>query len=137
GYKHNPATWSHGGVIAEGGVRRDATLSLSALRQVCVTRDADRRMLLQRYILGVALTAFTYSPIGYLRQGCNLVADPDQPREFVEVFGDGRRTPLTITNGQALDFAKSAAEAFGIGESKTVPFDQKLAKEDAKSKKGQ
>src|SRR5207253_1939918 len=32
GFVHNPASGAHGGVIAQGGIRRDATLGLAALR---------------------------------------------------------------------------------------------------------
>ncbi len=136
GFVHVPASGSHGGIIADGGVRRDAALSLSALRQLCRTNGKNDQRALQRYILGLALTAFTYSPTGYLRQGCNLVINPEQPREFVEIYGNGERKPADISHDDALGFAKSAAEAFGIGESRTVPFDTKRAKSDVKGKKG-
>ncbi|QDT31132.1 type I-G CRISPR-associated RAMP protein Csb1/Cas7g [Thalassoglobus polymorphus] len=134
GFIHVPASGSHGGIIADGGVRRDATLSLSALRQTCRTTDPEERKKLQRYILGLALVAFTYPTTGYLRQGCNLVLNPDQTREFKEVHGNGERKDAQITHEQALEFAQAAAKDFGIGESKTVPFDKKLAKADLKKK---
>ena len=67
-----------------------------------------------------------------LRAGCNLVLDPEQPRELVEVYGDGRREPSGVTHDDALEFAKSAAEAFGVGENHTVPFDKERAEEDVK-----
>jgi len=134
GFVHVPATGTHGGVIANSGVRRDATLSLTALRQLCIADDAENTRALQRYILGLALVAFTYNPSGYLRAGCNLVLDPEKPRELVEVHGDGRREPSGVTHDDALGFAKSAAEAFGVGEDRTVPFDKKRAKEDVKKK---
>lgn len=134
GFIHVPASGSHGGVIADGGVRRDATLSLSALRQTCRTANPDENKKLQRYILGLALVAFTYPTTGYLRQGCNLVLNPDQPREFKEVYGDGERKDVQITHEDAIAFAKAVAEDFGIGENKTVPFDKKLAKADLKKK---
>src|SRR5579862_1592406 len=81
GFIHVPATGSHGGVIATGGIRRDATLSLAALRLLRVGKDEPKTLALRRYIFGLALTAFTHPPASYLRQGCNLVADPDKPRE--------------------------------------------------------
>jgi CRISPR-associated protein Csb1 len=131
GFIHVPASGSHGGVIAAGGIRRDATLSLAALRLLAST-DEKKTLVLRRYILGLALTAFTYPPSGYLRQGCNLVLDPDKPRQFLEVYGDGRREPATISHDTALAFAKAAAEAFGVGESRTVEFDKERAKRDVK-----
>ena len=119
----------------KGGIRRDATLSLAALRQLCISDDLEKTRPLQRYILGLALTAFTYNSSGYLRAGCNLVLDLDQPREFVEVHGDGRREPCDVTHDNAVEFAKDAAGVFGVGENRTVPFDKKRAKEDVKSDK--
>jgi CRISPR-associated protein Csb1 len=63
GFLNALASASHGGVIADGGVRRDAILSLAALRLLAV-RDgngllAERTQALHRYILGLALTALT------------------------------------------------------------------------------
>jgi len=141
GFVHNPASGSPGGVIATGGIRRDATLSLNALRLLRAGDDAEKAVILRRYILGLALVAFTHSPWGYLRQGCNLVLDPDKPREFVEVYGDGRRLPATVTAAEALPYATAAAGAFGVGENRTLAFDRELAKKDvqgdpAKEKKG-
>lgn len=135
GFNHNPATWSHGGVIADAGIRRDATLSLAALRLTCTTPDADQKRALQRYILGLALTAFTFSPVGYLRQGCNLVRNPERPLEFVAVHNTGERHAVNISHEDAIAYAKSASEAFSIGENRTVPFDKKRATAEAKSKK--
>lgn len=134
GYKHNPASWSHGGVIADGGIRRDATLGLAALRLLQAGKDTDKTRALQRYILGLALVAFTYKPGGYLRQGCLLVLNPDRAKEneFVEVHPTGDRKPARITHEDALKYATEAAKAFGVGESKTVEFDKERAKKDVK-----
>jgi CRISPR-associated protein Csb1 len=132
GFIHVPASASPGGVIAEGGIRRDATLGLAALRLLHAGNDEKYSLVLQRYILGLALTAFTYDPSGYLRQGCTLVLDPTRPREFVEVFPTGERKPATVSHDDALKYATAAAEAFGVGASQTVPFDKELAKKDVK-----
>lgn len=140
GFVHVPASGSHGGVIAMGGIRRDATLHLAALR-LLETRGQNQReetLALRRYILGLALTAFTYSPSGYLRQGCSLVLDPKKPREFKAVYGDGRREDVVVptaskavlTHDLAIEFAKTAAEAFHVGEKRDVSFDKELAKKD-------
>jgi CRISPR-associated protein Csb1 len=131
GFLDVPATGSHGGVIAEGGVRRDATLALAALRLLSV-KDNDKTMALRRYIVGLALTAFTYPPAGYLRQGCLLVLDPEpkEPHQFVEVFADGKREPCNITHSDALEFAKAAAVAFGVGPDRHAAFDPERAKKD-------
>lgn len=130
GFVHVPASRAHGGVIAESGIRRDATLGLAALRLLHAGKDEAKTLALRRYILGLALVAFTHNPSGYLRQGCLLVLNPEQPREFVEVQTDGKRTPCGITHDDALNYAKSVAEVFGVGESKTVPFEKEKAKTD-------
>jgi CRISPR-associated protein Csb1 len=136
GFVHNPASGSHGGVIADGGIRRDATLALAAIRLLHSGNNEEQTLKLRRYILGLALVAFTYNASGYLRQGCLLVLNPDQPRELVQVLPDGERKPFDLAHDDAIQFAAVAAEAFGVGESKTVPFEKKKAKDDvAKAKK--
>jgi CRISPR-associated protein Csb1 len=134
GFVHNPASASHGGVIARGGVRRDATLGLAALRLLHVGGDQQKTQVLRRYILGLSLVAFTANVSGYLRQGCMLVLDPKRPREFVEVYSDGKRVPCPVTHDMALAFAADAAKAFKIGEDRTVAFDKAKAKADVKKK---
>ncbi len=130
GFIHVPAAGVHGGVIATSGIRRDATLSLVALRMLTAGKDEKKTLALRRYILGLALTAFTAATTAYLRQGCMLVGNLDKPRAFDEVFNDGRRIPATVTHEEAKSFAEAAAKAFGVGESKTVNFDKELAKRD-------
>lgn len=132
GFVHSPASGSHGGVIADGGIRRDATLGLAALRLLRVGTDEEKTLVLRRYILGLSLVAFTPRPASYLRQGCTLVLNPDEPREVVEVHPDGKRVPCDITHEAALAFATAAAGAFGVGENRTVDFQKERAKRDVK-----
>jgi CRISPR-associated protein Csb1 len=133
GFVHVPASGSHGGVTARE-VRRDATLSLAALRLLNGKGDDERK--LQRYILGLSLVALTAPGATFLRAGCDLVPDVDRPREFTLVGSDGKRDNLNLTHGDALTFAAAAAEAFGVGEGKTVPFEKNLAKLDVKPEEG-
>jgi len=133
GFVHNPASGSHGGVIATGGIRRDATLSLAALHLIKAA-DEDRTLALRRYVLGLSLVALTARTPTYLRQGCNLVLDPDKPCEYREVYREGRREPAKVSHDDALAFAQAAARVFGVGENRTVAFDKKRAKEDVKKK---
>ena len=138
GFVNALATGTHGGVIADGGIRRDATLALSALKLLRAGND-EETCKLQRYILGLALVAFTKLPLGYYRQGTILVLDPDKQREFSEVALNGARTPATVFHESALAFAQAAAKAFGVGESREVEFNKDTAKKniaDAKKKKG-
>ena len=130
GFRHVPASASHGGVIALGGLRREATLSLAALRHLRAGTDPVRTRALQRYVLGLALTAFTAPVSGYLRQGCNLVLDPSKPRSVDEVYPTGERKPLTLTHDEALAYTKAAAGAYGVGASRSVDFDRERAKSD-------
>lgn len=140
GFVHVPATASHGGVLVTGGIRRDATLHLAAVRLLGVGRDELRTLTLRRYVLGLALTGFTYSPSGYLRQGCSLVLDPGRPREFVEVYGDGRRNDCGLTHADAVAYARATATAFGLNPDRQidhkmkpdreVEFDRERAKKD-------
>lgn len=131
GFVHVPATGSHGGVIATGGIRRDATLSLAALRLLSVGSDVAGTLTLRRYILGLSLVAFTSNASTYLRQGCNLVPS-EKPREFSLVHSDGKREPLTLTQADALEYATAAAKAFVVAAGKEVTFDPKLAQLDIK-----
>jgi CRISPR-associated protein Csb1 len=123
GFSHVPSSGAHGGVIATGGIRRDATLHLAALR-LLAARDDEKTAKLRRYILGLALVAFTQPGVGYLRQGCTLVLDPEKGREMSTVYGDGRREPLALTPEEALEYAKNAAADFGIDPGRQIDFNE-------------
>lgn len=131
GFIHIPASGAHGGVIATGGVRRDATLSIAALRRLNAS-DEKKTLMLRRYVLGLALTAFTATPASYLRQGCNLVPDVDKPSDLKLVHADGRREDTDLTHADALAYATIVANDFGVGTSRTVDFDKKLAERDVR-----
>jgi CRISPR-associated protein Csb1 len=133
GFVHNPASASHGGIIADGGIRRDATLSVAALQQLQAA-DEEKTLKLRRYILGLSLVAFTAGTSSYLRQGCNLVLDPEQSREFHAVYRDGRREDVDLTHEAATSYASAAAKGFEIGEKIEVDFDKSRAKADVKKK---
>jgi hypothetical protein len=40
-----------------------------------------------------------------------------------------------VSHGQAVEYAATAAKAFGVGQDQKVPFDKKRAAEDLKPKK--
>jgi CRISPR-associated protein Csb1 len=143
GFVNALASATHGGVIAKGGVRRDVTLSLGALRLLAAGEDVKQTLALRRYILGLSLVALTAPAQTYLRQGCNLVPDIDKPRTFTLVNADGTRSELKLSGDQALVFAKLAAKEFGVGNSENATFNADLAKKDlagdgavAQTKKG-
>lgn len=132
GFIHVPATGSHGGVIAKGGIRRDATLALAALKLIKAGSDKEATLKLQRYILGLALIAFTRPPADYLRQGTILVLDPDKKTSFDEVYPDGKREAANVTHEAALAYAKDVAKVFDVGSDRTENFDVERAKKDIK-----
>ncbi len=138
GFIHVPATGSHGGIIAKGGIRRNATLAVAALKLIHAGTNAEATLALRRYILGLALVAFTKLPGGYLRQGTILVSDPDNKRTAEEVYADGTRKPFLVTPEEAVAYAQAVAAAFIVGENRDVAFDKDRAKTDleGKEKKG-
>ncbi|MDD3801879.1 MAG: type I-U CRISPR-associated RAMP protein Csb1/Cas7u [Desulfuromonas thiophila] len=138
GFVNALATGTHGGVIAEGGIRRDATLALSALK-LLKSDNAENTKKLQRYILSLALVAFTKLPLGYYRQGTILVLDPNGQGEFSEVSLNGQRTPSSLTHETALTFAKAATKDFFgsdqiLEKGKSVAFEPLKAKADLEGK---
>ena len=130
GFVHVPAVKTHGGVIARGRIRRDVTVNLVALRRL----NGDKGRALRRYVLGLSLVAATSPLDGFLRAGCLLSLDPDDPGSWESVARDGTRERIAMDENVALEYARTAADAFGVGDSHRVSFDQKLAREDATKK---
>lgn len=135
GFVHIPVSKrenTHGGVIADGGIRRDATLGLAAIRLLHAGKDTEKTLSLRRYVLGLSLVAFTYNSSGYLRQGCLLVINPDKQGECVKVMPTGKREPFILTHEDAIKFAAKAAENFVVGENRSATFEKEKAKADVK-----
>lgn len=128
GFVHVPATGQHGGVIARGPIERAITINLVALRKL----HGENTQNLRRYILGLALVAATEPLDGFLRQGCLLVPDDNAPVMWVAVGREGSRTPVELTGAIALEYAKLAAAAFGVGPDRRVTFKKELAQADLK-----
>jgi CRISPR-associated protein Csb1 len=132
GYVHVPSVGAHGGVIARGGIRRDVTLNLVALRKL----DGEDGEKLRRYVLGLALVAATAPQDGFLRAGCQLTPDPDAPGAWSLVARSGVRGAVALTHDVAIAYAQSAAKAFGVGPDIAATFDVKEAQKDVSKKKG-
>lgn len=128
GFVHVPATGAHGGVVARGPIERMVTVNLVALRKL----DGENAQNLRRCVLGIALVAATEPLDGFLRQGCLLVQDEKAVTEWVAVARDGVRTPITLASDVALDYAKAAAAAFGVGIDHRIAFKRELAQADLK-----
>lgn len=133
GFVHVPAVGTHGGVIARGGIYRDVTLNLIALRQL----DGAQGDQLRKYVLGLALVAAVEPFDGFLRQGCLLTPDPAAEAAWVVVARDGKRSPLSLDVNTVLEYARSAAEAFGVGEDRRARFQKERAKSDVSDSKGE
>ena len=128
GFVDVPATHTHGGVIATGGVRREATLNLATLRDIKGGDNDEQTLTLQRYVLGLAMVALTHldGKVLTLRQGCQLVADGVASRELV--MADGKSEKFEPNAEEILAYARSAAEAFGVGDDRAGKFDAKEAR---------
>lgn len=124
GFVHVPAVATHGGIVVRGGIYRDVTINLVALRQI----DGVDGPALREYILGLALVAAAEPSDGYLRQGCLLTPDPGQPGAWHVVERNGSREPVDLNAEGALRLAQTAASRFGVGEGGVFPFQKERAK---------
>lgn len=135
GFKDSPAGNTPGGVIVTGELRREMTINLSAIRRLRVpaagspqSNDDPRTLALRRYILGLTLVAATARNEERfdLREGCHLKAA--HPAEWMEVPYEGEDVPVGADRLKtAPEYAKLAAESFGVGTSDTFEFDKAAA----------
>jgi CRISPR-associated protein Csb1 len=142
GFANALASKAPGGVQLQdkvGAIRRDATISLAALRRLAVLESGgalsmDRTKALRRYILGLSLVALTAPQDPFLRQGCNLVPDPDKGRDTKLVNLDGTRSDVALKHDEVVQFTRLAAKAFGIGKDRVEQFDATLAEKASEAK---
>ena len=128
GFLDAPSGLTHGGVIVHGDIVRTTIVNLTALRALGAP-TAEERDALRRNILGLTLIA-AHAPIDFfLRQGCLLVRSTERPAESTLVYRDGRREGFSATLDEIESFARSAAQAFGVGPDRAVDFDPKAARE--------
>ena len=128
-----PAGRTDGGVIAQGGIRREAVLNLVALRALSGA-DPEASRKLQRYVLGLSLVALLARSEQFLRQGCLLVPNEGTSAEAKVVDRAGNRRQLDVTEESALAYAREAARDFGVGEAWTATFDKDAVKAAHKKK---
>lgn len=140
-----PATFTLGGIEARGGICREACINLATLRDIVAIvkkqngsieeidtlTSRDQTLKLQRYILGLALVALTWfdGKSLNLRQGCQLVGMPDKPMTRRAAYPDGTFSDFPIDRDSAVEYAKAAAQDFGVGEPREGVFDPKKARE--------
>jgi len=131
-----PAGRTNGGIIARGGIKREAVLNLVALRSLSASGvDATRG--LQRYILGLSLIAILAPAARFLREGCLLVPVEGRGSEAKRVERSGKRSELKVSEAEAFEFAQAAAADFGVGPAWTATFNREKVKQaaDEKTKK--
>ncbi|MBX5446393.1 type I-U CRISPR-associated RAMP protein Csb1/Cas7u [Sphaerobacter sp.] len=126
GLAHVPAVRTHGGVLVDGEIRREAIVNLTSLRSLA-GRSEEETLTLRRYILGLALIGFTAPLEPCLREGCELVPDPAKNAKWEEVRYDGTRVGLSIGHDEALAYATAAAASFGARDPVEASFDADLA----------
>ncbi len=130
GLAHVPATQTHGGVQLEpskGEIRRQGIINLAALRAVSGT-SPEETLAIRRYVLGLALVSLTAPMETNLREGCELVPNPESRATWSLVRHDGSRTDHVVSHVDALAFARAAADAFGVPrEPITSDFSSEIA----------
>jgi CRISPR-associated protein Csb1 len=103
-----------GGVIVNGDIIRTVQLNVRAVRKL--NGEA-----LQNYVLGLGLVALLAPPDLDLREGCNLVVASATMEAIKE---DGTRGPFSMSYQEAMEFAKQAAQRFGIGPTRHFTYDE-------------
>lgn len=134
GYVEVPSVDTEGGVVVRGGIYRDVTVNLVALRQLAGGEDGGQA--LRRYVLGLTLATAAAPQDGYLRQGCLLVPDGGAAADWQLVARTGERRAVALPADTVQGYAHRRAEAFGVGPNRDVTFDKKAAAEDIKRAKG-
>jgi len=131
-----PSTHKIGGVQIHGEIRRDFSLNLSTLRALKGANPEEAKKL-QRYILSLAILAFTATPESNLRQGCQLL--PKGKPTWKRFFATGDESDWVPGSLNIADFAAAAAADFGVVQPLNQPlvFDKNLLKAsiDADAKK--
>src|SRR5574340_7170 len=106
GLSDAPAGRGLGGIIACGGINRESVLNLVALRALGAA-DTSSTIVLQRYILGLALVALLAPAHLYLREGCLLVAAQGKSASKETVLRTGQRPAFELDHAAALEFASA------------------------------
>lgn len=129
GLAHVPSVKTHGGIRVKGEIRRDAALNVVAIRSLASGPDNEIGTLsLRRYVLGLALVGLTFEQDFSLREGCQLIPDKGRPPEWKIILHDGTRKDIVLTHRESIEYARKAAEQFGIGQDATGEFEAMLAR---------
>jgi hypothetical protein len=122
-----PAVDTHGGVRVFGRIIRRTEINLVALRSVAVVKagkiDSAETLKLRRYLLGLGLVAGRVQNDYNLRQGCLLVPVPEPAPVAQVVLPSGQRQAFAWEFGPSYEFAKVAAQDFGVWDEAAKPKD--------------
>ena len=98
-----------GGVVVRGGIDRNVTINLVALRGL-VGGDEDETKALRKYMLALALLTATTDIEMFLREGCNLrIAGASDEWNCVPRRGD--KTPVDLNSKDAQETLSKYAES--------------------------
>jgi len=133
GLAHAPSN-GLGGVLVRAKVVRESILNLIVLRQLQGANEQETQQL-RAYLLGLSLVALSLPQDYNLRAGCQLVRDGANAFQAVLVLRDGDETEFSSDHASALEFAESAANAFGVEKALSeYDFDVDKAKQYLKNK---
>jgi CRISPR-associated protein Csb1 len=90
--------------------------------------DDGQTLVLRQYVLGLALVAATLPGPHDLRQGCLLVQDGANAGSMRAVEAGGSERPFEVSHDDALKYAGSAAERFGVAPDREVAFEPDAAR---------
>lgn len=120
GFKHSPASGSHGGVRVTGKLQQEAMINLVVLRSISQNQSE------RRYLLALALVAVSYQdPSAFnLREGCLLRPSQSKP-DWKEVWIDkSKDKSFSLAHPDALKFAELATTEGGYKvDQPTSPVD--------------
>lgn len=117
----NPERRVLGGVLVRGGIERDVTVNLSALRRL-EGKNEEESKAIRQYLLSLALVAATSDFDLYLREGCHLRFAGDDRWQIIPRRGEVRTVDLTSikVSETIMQYANDAVMGFRE-EFKKVP----------------
>jgi len=120
----NPEARVLGGVIARGGIEREVTVNLVALRGLRGRGEAETHAI-RKYLLGLSLMAATADIDLFLREGCHLrYADAND--RWYEVPRRGASREVSLDVAAIRDYALRAANPFRPRWQARWPSDEAL-----------
>lgn len=143
GLRSVPAVDKHGGVRVFGKITRRTQINLVGLRALNAKGETEEAttemtMKLRRYLFGLALIGGRAQTNYALRQGCHLVLQSSAEIECSQILPDGTHEDFTWDLRDAYEFAKQAAEDFGVEKIPQALFEiekARAAKAEAKKAK--